>query len=592
MSFWVNPYDANTNQYFVSKHTEAGGNIFLAGLYNGKEHLSLKGGTVDSDDVATIGYQHWVINVSRVSQTQTRIRYIKDNVLVKDTVVAKTMDNIKGRPWLIGQEWDGDTPSDLTKGTIDEVAFFDHNLTWDEITDINTNGVTVNKGKTVEYTYDQGGNITSKREITYDSETGEADADTISYEYGDTNWKDKLTSYDGKTITYDAIGNPLSYDGYSYTWQKGRQLSGISGNGINTSYKYNNDGIRTKKTVNGVTTTYHLEGDQVVYEESYDVSDPNTKFNGIYYIYTSDGSLVSMNLDGVEYYYIRNGQNDIIGLYDEVGTRVASYTYDSWGKLISIKNQNGNDITSDKSSIGYKNPYRYRGYRYDTETGLFYVGSRYYDPEICRFINEDDVSVLSVSPMDLTDKNLFAYCDNNPVTRKDSTGAVWETVFDVVSLGASIAEVCINPADPWAWAGLVGDTVDLIPFVTGVGEITRAVKTVNKVADTVQIAKAVDFTEDAADLVKSLDRSRGFTKSSASLGRKIHEGYKTGSDFVPDWKEYNKIKGLCPDYIDFNTKTIFELKPFNPKAVKSGIKQLNKYNKALGGRFIMRLELY
>jgi YD repeat-containing protein len=83
---------------------------------------------------------------------------------------------------LIGQEWDGDTPSDLTKGTIDEVAFFDHNLTWDEITDINTNGVTVNKGKTVEYTYDQGGNITSKREITYDPETGEADADTISFE--------------------------------------------------------------------------------------------------------------------------------------------------------------------------------------------------------------------------------------------------------------------------------------------------------------------------------------------------------------------------------------------------------------------------
>ena len=62
--------------------------------------------------------------------------------------------------------------------------------------------------------------------------------------------------------------------------------------------------------------------------------------------------------------------------------------------------------------------------------------------------------MLAVSPMALTDKNLYAYCDNNPIVRKDSTGAVWETVFDVISLGTSIVEVCINPTDPWAWAGL------------------------------------------------------------------------------------------------------------------------------------------
>ena len=120
--------------------------------------------------------------------------------------------------------------------------------------------------------------------------------------------------------------------------------------------------------------------------------------------------------------------------------------------------------------------------------------------------------------MGLTDKNLYAYCDNNPTVRFDRGGQFWETVFDVISLGASIVEVCINPKDPWAWAGLVGDTIDLIPLVTGVGEVTRAVKTIDKVTDTVKIAKAVDFTDDAADIVKTLDRSSGFTKSTASAG--------------------------------------------------------------------------
>lgn len=96
-----------------------------------------------------------------------------------------------------------------------------------------------------------------------------------------------------------------------------------------------------------------------------------------------------MNLNDVEYYYIKNAQGDIIGLFDNDGNQVASYTYDSWSKLISIKDGSGVDITKDTASIGYKNPYRYRGYRYDTETGLYYLNSRYYNPEWGRFMNAD-----------------------------------------------------------------------------------------------------------------------------------------------------------------------------------------------------------
>ena len=298
-----------------------------------------------------------------------------------------------------------------------------------------------------------------------------------------------------------------------------------------------------------------------------------------------------MDAEGVfsRYIYEKNLQGDIVAIYNESGEKIVSYTYDAWGNFTTTR---ASGLTSNESLAIYNNPFRYRGYFYDVDTGLYYVSSRYYNPEIGRWISPDTTDVLTATPMGLTDKNLYAYCDNNPVVRVDHGGQFWDTVFDIISLGASIVEVCINPTDLWAWAGLAGDAIDLIPFVTGVGEVTRAVKTVDKVADTVQIAKAVDFTDDAADIVKTLDRSSGFTKSTARAGRKIHDGYKVGDRFTPDWKEYKDIKGIRPDYVDFENKIIYELKPMNPRSVRSGIRQLQRYNKVLGGGYTMRLELY
>lgn len=258
-------------------------------------------------------------------------------------------------------------------------------------------------GKTILYNYDTGGNITSKREYDYTTGTPGTVTSTIAYAYGDANWKDKLTSYNGSNITYDTIGNPLTYSGYTYTWERGRQLKGISGNSKTISYKYNDSGIRTEKTVNGVVTKYYLVGDKVTYEE--------TGSDKIHYTYGSEG-LVSLNLNGVEYYYIRNIQGDIIGLINNAGTQVVSYTYDSWGKLISIEG-------SLKDSVGVKNPYRYRGYRYDNETGLYYLHSRYYNPEWGRFINADG---YGGAIGDFLSHNLFAYCINNPINMHDPSG--------------------------------------------------------------------------------------------------------------------------------------------------------------------------
>ena len=114
--------------------------------------------------------------------------------------------------------------------------------------------------------------------------------------------------------------------------------------------------------------------------------------------------------DAEQYFYIRNAQSDIIEILDSDWTQVVSYTYDTWGKLISI--------TGDKA-LGEKNPYRYRGYRYDTETGYYYLQSRYYNPEWGRFLNADG---LVSTGQGFIGYNMFAYCLNSPVNRRDDNG--------------------------------------------------------------------------------------------------------------------------------------------------------------------------
>ena len=261
-------------------------------------------------------------------------------------------------------------------------------------------------GKTIAYTYDNGGNIQLVEEYAYTSGAldGLTATNSYTYLYGDSNWKDKLTSYNGNTIPYDEIGNPLTYNGYTYTWQNGRELAGVSGNGLTTSYKYNAYGIRTQKTVNGVTTYYTIEGFDIVHETN--------GTDSIWYNYDASGALVSMTLNGTTYYYVANLQGDIVALTDSEGNIVVEYLYDSWGKLISTTGSLSN-------TVGIKNPYRYRSYRYDTETGWYYLQSRYYDPEMKRFINAD----IYVDTGDtILGTNMFAYCENKPVNMADSLG--------------------------------------------------------------------------------------------------------------------------------------------------------------------------
>ncbi len=275
-------------------------------------------------------------------------------------------------------------------------------------------------GITYLYTYDNRGNILSSSEYTYttaENLTSITPTKTDSYTYSSNEeWKDKLLTFNGNPITYDESGNPLTYNGYTYTWDMGRQLKSIS-NGTNTySYTYNEEGIRTSKTVNGVTTNYVIDNKLIKaeYNDAYSIVywyDDKDSVVGFFY---TDKTVSNPTTQA--YIYTKNAQGDVTGILNSSGTKVASYSYDSWGNILSITGSSAN-------TIGVINPIRYRGYYLDNETGYYYLQSRYYNLEWQRFINADELNFISASGNYLG-INAFAYCENNPVYYIDVIGTV------------------------------------------------------------------------------------------------------------------------------------------------------------------------
>ena len=284
----------------------------------------------------------------------------------------------------------------------------------------------------INYSYDGAGNLQNKYEQALDPNygypTGTQNGNT--YEYTDTSWKDKLTKINGDNITYDANGNPLTYrDGMSMTWKNGRQLATLTNGDTSISYGYDSGSVRTTKTVNGVKYTYAYLNGQLLYETRGDA-----KF---YYSYDANGILYNVRYtltDGgteYSYYYTHNSRGDIVGIYNGVGELKAHYEYDAWGNVISITDNNGNAITN-PNHVGNLNPFRYRGYYQDTETGFYYLMSRYYDAVTHRFINADGYFQAGTT---ILDGNTFAYCANNPIYSSDPTGS--SIIFGALIGGAT-----------------------------------------------------------------------------------------------------------------------------------------------------------
>lgn len=332
------------------------------------------------------------------------------------------------------------------------------------------------------YTYDDAGNRTKKETYAYTTGTLGTVQSTVNYSYNNANWGDLLTSVGNTNVTYDAIGNPTAIGNAALTWQ-GRRLVGMTkvvGDETETwTYQYNDQGIRTSMiyqktrweyqggiqplslggyeinaapdlpvlvTVAYQAVEYLLDGSRIIGEIVRNAS--GVEQYRLTYLYDDlDGSPVGMQYrapttmgqnEWHTYWFEKNLQGDIVAVYYQDGTKIASYTYDAWGNCTKTTLLSAGDY-----SYAQYNPFRYRGYYYDTTTGYYYLQSRYYNPQWGRFLNADGYISTDQS---LLGYNLFVYCGNNSIMLADrsATKTLVESGIGKVGLDA-VRKVTIAP---------------------------------------------------------------------------------------------------------------------------------------------------
>ena len=326
-------------------------------------------------------------------------------------------------------------------------------------------------GKTWVWTYDDAGNILSETEYDFTTGTPTTPLVVRNYGYGDTNWGDLLKTYNGTSISYDSIGNPLNDGTWTYTWQEGRKLATMSKSGTTWTFTYDANGMRTKRTTGSTTYNYTYHGSQLTHM-TYGAIE-------LHFNYDASGRPLSFTYSdttntNITYYYVLNLQGDVVGILDSTGEKVVGYIYDAWGRLIDTTG-------SMKLTLGKYNPLRYRGYVYDEETGLYYVSSRYYNPEIGRWINADAIDYLGADGSPLS-YNLFAYCKNNPVMGYDPTGHWDWDLFGKVLVTTAIVAACLTGVGAIAAVAATATATSVAAAVT-VSVATAGVSTVLSAVD-------------------------------------------------------------------------------------------------------------
>ena len=433
-------------------------------------------------------------------------------------------------------------------------------------------------GKTYTYSYTNG-NITEQNEYDY---TVGIDAlidpnNTKTWEYNDSTWSDLLTNYNGTPITYDEIGNPLTIGEKSLTWT-GRQLQSITDGDTEIAYTYNGDGLRTSKTVNGETTNYYYNGSILTGQKSGD--------DTLVFMYDNNSDIFGFIYNNTEYYYIKNAQNDVIAIADKDGKVALKYSYDAWGKVISITDRNGNDINNLKINkfdpntgeiiteydengnvivpvhpyvrLAHINPILYRSYYYDKETGWYYLNTRYYSPDMCRFINADDVDVLKVDQGNLYQFNLYTYCLNNPFNRIDIEGNLSvSTLFigssnivtGLAAIGAGVAVLACGVATP-VMIGIAAVTVvaGVLTTANGVSDIGEGFTGNNIIKDTIFQGNN-----------KAYNTYSAITATTAMIGSFICDGWIVKN--APRIQAYNNIQNY--KYTKTISDTAHMKRPYN-----------------------------
>ena len=314
-------------------------------------------------------------------------------------------------------------------------------------------------GSEWRYTYDNGGNITKKEE--YNPATG-ALRSSRNYGYGDTYWKDQLTSwgsYGTSYFAYDSSGNPTKYKGKTLTWE-GKRLTKYSASSTsNMELSYDGSGMLigyiqsdtyTDWAGAQYTNVYSREmtrdGDRILSEKVTNIDGTllTNEVKNIKYCYDADG-ICGMFVDGNQYFFRRNIFGDVTEIYDKNGVKKAEYAYDAWGTCY---------LMLDTEGVGSLNPFRYRGYYFVSRIGLYYLTTRFYDYTTGRFINADVPSVGMESGFNIPEGcNLYSYCLNNPISYVDPTGhfAISLLVGAVVAFGIGVGMSVVGQGLQYGW---------------------------------------------------------------------------------------------------------------------------------------------
>ena len=242
-----------------------------------------------------------------------------------------------------------------------------------------------------EITYDESGNILSR--MVYSPKGFYY----YNFKYNNSDWSDQLTYFNGVTLLYDDFGNMINGLGLNLIWEN-NQLIQIERNGCIVVLTYNEYGLINSRTINDITTYF-------IYYEDIIIAEYSTNGTHITYIFDNEMKKIGFIFNDSQYFYLTNFFGDVVGILDEEMNLVVEYSYDAWGNLLSKSG-----IYAE--TIGRVNPIRYRGYRFDEITELYYLNGLFYSPIIGRFINPSDT--LGVIGNSIS-HNLYAYALNNPI---------------------------------------------------------------------------------------------------------------------------------------------------------------------------------
>ena len=368
----------------------------------------------------------------------------------------------------------------------------------------------------------------------------------------------------GESIVYDAIGNPTTYRGASLAFT-GRRLPSYAKNGTLTSYRYDADGIRTQKTAGNTRHEYESEGGKIYREQ---IFEGNTLQSDLRYFYDAAGrpamlQVISGSGGSSVYYYGTNAQGDVIAMYDSDGNLCVSYLYDAWGNLLSSET-----YTNAGTTARSLNSLLYRGYYFDSETGFYYLQSRYYDPEVGRFLNADNIGYLGEGS-NLTSYNLFAYCGNNPVTGYDPAGTLdWGNLFK----GSGWLAVGVTAIAVGVSVLTCGVAAPAIMAVAAVTVAAGAATAVNGVSELGEAATGHNFMRDDVfrGNAKAYNTYAHTTAAVAEIGTMVCGGWLKAN--APRIEAYNNVQNYT--YADGAAKHVGERSYYDSTLLK---KEIIKY---------------